>query len=226
MGQTNSASSESLHNKIISEIKELIYKYDFWTNDDICSKLSIVYFDKLIQFKQSDILDASSYIGIAKDTSVNKPELCAKIIVHYRKRIELLSDIKSSLERTYMKIFNSINGPVCQNVSGFVNDFFTCQKINGIWLTDDQYKKLMSMIKRSKNYSELHTHIKNLNHSWKTYIKRLQQIVDIIKKDVDNSMNDQTFKDMQQYVQTTIDKLEKVTEVYYLLIINFTPLKI
>jgi hypothetical protein len=221
MGQKNSVSSESLHNKIMAEIKELIYRYEFWTKDDICSKLSIVYFDKLIQFKQNDILDASSYIGITKDTSVNKIELCAKIIAHYRKRIELLIDIKNSLEKTYTKIFNSIKGPVCQNVNGFVNDFFTCQKINGIWLNEDQYKNLIKMIKRSDRRSELQTHVKNLNRSWKIYIKRLQKTVDIIKKDIDNSMNDKTFEDVVKYTRNTIEKLEKVTDIYYLLIVNF-----
>jgi hypothetical protein len=221
MGQINSVSTESLHNKIMIELKELIYRYEFWTKDDICSKLSIVYFDKLIQFKQNDILDASAYIGIAKDTSVNKIELCAKIIAHYRKRIELLIDIKNSLEKTYTKIFNSMKGPVCQNVNGFVNDFFTCQKIDGIWLNEDQYQNLIKMIKRTDRYSELQTHIKNLNSSWKTYIKRLQKTVDIIKKDIDNSMNDRTFEDVVKYTRDTIDKLEKVTDIYYLLVVNF-----
>lgn len=227
MGQSSSRfQSESLHNKIIEEVKELIYKYDFWTKEDICDKLALVYYDKLIQFKSSDILDASASVGIVYDKKVDdkeidKHELCAKIIDHYRKRIELLNDIKTAVEEGYLKLLRAQKGPICKNADKYVGDFLECQKIKGVWLNEDQYGKIVENLKKNGNYDEWKTHIVNLDSSWKKNLQKLSDVIEIIKRDIDNSIDESKFAELKKHTNETIEKIEKMSNIYYLLATNF-----
>jgi hypothetical protein len=56
--------SHRLYNDIKTTVKSLIYKYSQWTHDDICDKLSIVYYDKLIKFGKDELTNASLSIAL------------------------------------------------------------------------------------------------------------------------------------------------------------------
>src|ERR1700744_1942450 len=105
-GSINNNNSVNLYDNIRKQVSDLIYKYEFWTNNEICDKLTIVYYDKLIQFPKTDLLDASSYIGIKNDIDkkIDKAELCSKIINHYKNRIDLLKEIMDSVDKSYRRL--------------------------------------------------------------------------------------------------------------------------
>ena len=64
--QTRQYNNGSLYEKIRETLKDLVYKYDFWTKDEVCNKLTLVYNDKLLQYKKEDLQDVSISIGIIK----------------------------------------------------------------------------------------------------------------------------------------------------------------
>ena len=162
--------SDVLYNKIRDEIKDLTRKYEFWTDENICDRLSLVYYDKLIQFKKSDLLDASTSIGIKHNNGKESDEICHQIINHYKKRIMLLRQIWLAIDKNRQKILQAKNGPICKNVDKYVGDFFTCEKVNGLWLNEDQYNKIIKRIKALGIYDNWLSYIQGLDNKWKKYM--------------------------------------------------------
>lgn len=221
MGGSYSTGTESLYLKISKEIKDLIYKVKDWENDDACEKLSVVYMNKLLQFEKNDIQDASKYIGINITNAEDKKKMCEKIISHYKQRLELLNKIKKSLEANHSKIHSAVNGPVCRNVQDSVLNLADCKEKNGTWFTQEEYVANIQNIKNNGDYNIFYEHVDSLNKSWRHGLKKLKKIVFKIKKDLEsNSISNAKFNAIKEYTSVVISKMEKLTNVYYLLVIN------
>lgn len=218
MGQ--SQSNQTLYNGIISEINKIITDYSLWTKDDICEKLSIIYYDKLIKFPKDQLKDAGTLIGIKYNSDIDKNDLCIKIINHYRARIELMTDIRDNLIKNYNKISKLSKGDICTNVNEYVDDFFKCDKMNGIWLNDEQYKYHLMKLKNNGKSKERLKYMSELNKEWKTNLESIKNIIKIIKNDKNNDMTDFTFNNLKTESQYILDKLDKIINTYYTFIIN------
>lgn len=224
MGQSSSRfRSKNLYDNIINEVRELLYKYEFWTRDDFCAKMNLVYYDKLIQFKKSELLDTSAIIGIQfeKSEDINKEELCVKIVQHYQKRIDILKTIIEAVERNYEKLNRVTNGPVCKNVDRYITDFFVCQKVSGLWLNEEQIQKLLSELKKIGKYENWYQHIKSLNRAYLKNVEKLQKIIETIKNDVDNSMTDLELSELHKHTDSVVKKMDYIMDIYYLLAVNY-----
>ena len=222
MGNTESKQSSTIHKKITEELANMISEASFWSNDDICNKMSIVYYDKLIQFNRSDIVNESQQIGIKVDVSQDDTKkLCVEIISHYRKRLELLKDIHTAITESYRKLSTVTTGPICKNVDKYVDNFLACQQANGLWVDQDQLKLILKKINKSKRASEYRKHLRNMDSEWIKCISKLQKAMKIIKQDIENKMSDDAIDDIKKYCQHSIEKMNKIIDVYHLLISNF-----
>lgn len=223
MGNTSSLlpkNGESLYQSIKKEINNIIHEYKFWTDRRICDKITFVYQNKLIQFKKEDLLDASMSIGIKQDKEVDKVTICNKIIKHYRARIELLQRVWESVNKLYKKIYLSKNGPVCQSVDKFIDNFFTCKEYNGIWIDEEQYQSALSNMNKHNLNKDQKFYIKNLNTLWINSMKKLHKYIIIIKNDINNSIDDESFDQLKESILSIIKKMNYLSDIYYLLIIN------
>lgn len=216
-------SSCSLYSNIKHTIKELIFQYELWTQDDICDKLCLIYYNKLIKFNKSDLLNASTAIGIKSsfDNNFDKKKLCTAIINHYKKRIFLLNKICNAVDKGYQQINRAQKGYVCVGTKQYVDDLIVCQKINGLWIDESQYKKIIQNIKNNGGYDRWYSYIQNMDATWKKYTQKLLNIIIKIKKDVDNSINDELFSQIEEEVDLIIKKMNYLTDIYYLLAINY-----
>lgn len=222
MGQTPSHyTSNNLYAKIQNEIRHMIYNYQIWTDDKICDKLETIYHDKLITFNKSDILNATMSIGLKHETDVPKDELCHRIIIHYKKRLDILIKIKNALEKSYDQILSVTSGNVCRNVDEYVGDFFTCAQKNGLWLNEEQYQAKLKQIKQTAEHNLWIKYVTGLDKNWKKYINKLNKIITVIKNDVDNNMSDASFDELNKHTDEVIRKMKYVCDIYCLIIINF-----
>lgn len=218
-------SPNKLYNDIKTAVKSLIYKYEQWTNDDICDKLTVIYYDKLIRFPKDTITEASTAIGISaydNITDKEKGEMCVKIIDHYKKRVDLLKKIIGAIDICYTKIEKSKKGNVCRKAKEYIDDFMICQKIGGIWTDEVQYKNIVDNIKRCGRYDEWIDFIYNMEDQWAKYNQKLLEIVNKIKKDIDNSMDAEIFDQLVDETNLIIKKMHYIVDIYYLLAINYS----
>jgi hypothetical protein len=220
MGSNLTKPHNTLYNKIREEVRTLIFKYDFWTHEDICDKLTLVYYDKLIQFKKSDLLDASAYIGIKHD-GLEREELCEQIIQHYKKRIDLLKLIWDAVDRGHQRVTQAREGPICRNVNKYVDEFFECEKMQGLWLNKEQYNQIINRLKELNIYGNWISHIQGLENKWKKYMSYLYKVIKSIRDDVDNTMDDDMFEELRKTSRLVITKMDYVCDIYYLLTINY-----
>jgi hypothetical protein len=223
MGNSSSLipnNGENLYNLIKKEINDLVYKYEFWTDNRICDKLTFIYHDKLIQFRKEDLLNASVSIGIKQDIETDKNKMCNKIIFHYKDRITLLQKIWDAVHKGYKRIYMSKKGPVCQNVNKFVDNFFTCKEYKGLWLSEEQYKTVLENLKKYNLNNDQIKYIKDLNKFWIKCMKKLYNSIIIIKEDINNSIDNDSFIQLRDNINIVIKKMNYVSDIYYLLIIN------
>lgn len=218
---SNINNSERTFLEIQKTIRDLIYDYDLWTNEEICKNLEIVYFDKLIKFNQGDLVDISAAIGYGYKKEVCKEDLCKLIITHYKKRINLLKIILKSIEQTRDKLFRAKTGPVCKGVDDPIEDFLTCTKIPySLWIDQKQYQKILVNLKNDKRYEIWKFWINKLDKTYYLSLKKLLRIIKKIKQDVNNSMNEEEFNELENYTKFVLEDLSTLTDIYYLLAIN------
>lgn len=226
MGSNNSCLNDksiNLYNNLKKTIKDMIYTQKFWADEGLCDKMVIVYYDKLIQYNKSDLVNVSMAIGIKPDQSdkINKNELCLKIVNHYKKRIDLMSHILNSITDIYNKIIHVQKGAVCQGVNDYVDDFYRCRKMNGIWLDENQYNKMIEKLKIINLYDGWYEHITIMNTKWFESMNKLDEYITIIKKDIDNAMDDELFNELSEKVNLTIKKMNRIVDIHYLLAVNY-----
>ena len=223
MGNTSVKVSQDLYSHIKQTVTDLVYKYKFWTDEGICDKLSVVYYDKLIQFQKLDLLDASAAIGIKYDQAdnVEKGKLCSNIINHFQKRINLLEEIWEAVDKGYRRVNHAKSGPICRNVDAYVEDFFTCKKYNGLWLNQEQYADIINRLKELNIHDNWLKHISDLDRKWQKYMKILLKSIDIIKEDINNSMDDETFTELEVATRAIIKKMNYICDIHYLLVTNY-----
>lgn len=213
---------KKLYNQIQNTVKEIIYKYQFWTDPNICDKLSVVYYDKLIKFHKDNLLDISAAIGIKHESDVPNDKLCTTIIDHFKNRINFLKTILLAIDRGQRRIVRATKGPICRNVDAFVEDFFTCQQYSGLWISQDQYKHIVQHLKEKGRYDGYKSHFDMLEKKYCFYLRKLLKVIDIIKKDIDNTITDNEFDKIRDFSMEIIKKMDIICDIAYLLIINFS----
>jgi hypothetical protein len=214
--------SFDIYDKLQMDIDNLIYKHQFWTDERVCKKLEVMYGNDILQITRSDILNISARIGIKYDKTDETNILCSKIIQHYSERVKILAYIKIELKKIYRKVLTAQSGPICKKVDGVVDDFFMCNKLNGIWISSEQYANIISNIKLLPSYSIWITHVENLDKSWLKYMKKIKKVVEMIKQDTSNSLDTISLIDLRLYSEETIRKMNYVCDIYCLLLINFS----
>lgn len=218
----NSHCTDNLYRKIRDDIHKLLIDYQFWADDDICDKLEIIYFDKLIKFRKSNLLDVSTAIGYKYDSTIDKQLICKSIIEHYRRRIKLFQKIYDIIEIGRERVNRAHTGPVCRNVNTYVDNFIACEKIpNSLWVNEDEYKNIIKEFKKHNLYEGWNVWIDKLNKTYKKILYKLFNIVNKIKNDIDNSMSDETFTILENYTYDLIKNYDTLSEIYYLLAINY-----
>lgn len=217
MGNKNT----NLYNTIQTEVNNLITSYQFWTNNELCSSIEPVYYDKLLKFDKTDLINTSTIIGIKFSNSIDKNQLCKQIIEHFKDRIVLLKRIYEAIDKVKRKIDRVKSGPVCKNVDGYIEDFITCQKYNGLWINKEQYEEIIKNLSKTKLFNEHLTYVYKLEDKWKSSMNHLYNIIMILKKDTNNAISDDDFIKLRDNAELVIEKLHYITDIYYLLTINY-----
>jgi hypothetical protein len=203
-------------------MKYLLNNYKMWSTPDICNKFEVIYYDKLIKFRKNDILDVSSAIGYKHDNTVDKKKLCNEIIAHYSRRVKLLQDVEQVLDRGRDRIIRSKRGAICRNVTKDLPTFTQCRSIpDALWLNEEQYQNMIHNMKKTPRFKEWKHWLNRFEDEYFSCLKKIFRCVNDIKNDIDNVMDDIEFDKLELYTRELIDKLDVMTEVYYLLIINF-----
>lgn len=218
---SNINNPDILYEEIQRTIKNLIYEYNVWSSEEMCNNLEIIYYDKLIKFDKSELLDASAAIGYSYNKNVQKGIICQQIIEHYRRRIKLLRDIKFITEKVRDRLYQAKNGPVCKNVDAHVEDFVTCSKIpQALWLDQYQYQKILENIKNDKRFEIWEYWIENLSCCYYQSLNKILNIIIKIKYDVNNSLTEMSFKELEEYTKNVLEDMDVLSEIYYILAIN------
>ena len=222
MGSSSSKiDSDKLYIAIQNTVKDLIIEYEIWSNDKLCDKMDLIFYDKIIKFKKDNLLDVSAAIGYNYNKDYDKKELCKLIINHFKKRIELLNFISKSISNVSDRILKAQKGNICQRVNKEVNDFITCTSIpNALWINKEDYQQIIESFKKDKRYEVWKHWIDNM---YKLYYNSLEELLNIIRKikqDIDNSLSDIEFDELSNNTKKIIEKLDTYSEIYYLLAIN------
>lgn len=221
MGNTTSIMEGSiLESNIKKEVQKIINDYKFWTNTDICKSMELIYYNKLLHFDDSSLLDASMSIGIKADNTVDKKMLCNKIVKHYKRRIDILTKIINAIEMNKTKIMKVTSGDVCRNINGYVENELDCEKNKGTWYDKDKYSKKLKEIRNSDKYDDWVKYMSKLKEKNYQYLKLLFDIVKKIKNDINKPSNDSSFDVIEKYALNTIDKMNSICDVVYLILIN------
>jgi hypothetical protein len=225
MSNIRNSSTTTLYNKIITTVKQLCDKYNEWpteSTDNFCDKLSVVHFDTLIKFHKNDLLDASTAIGITyDDTKYKKKDVCAAIINHYKERLILLKNIRECVELNYKKLLQAEIGPICRNLSSYVENPMECAQYEGTWRTADEYKIDIKKFKEEKCYNRWKHYLDIFDTKYTEYLERFFKIINIIFEDVENSMSDSEFEQLKSDANDSIKKMNYVCEILYLIIVNY-----
>jgi hypothetical protein len=132
--------------------------------------------------------------------------------------MEMLIKIKSALETIYSKIARTRSGPVCRNVDQYVDDFFECKKMNGLWVDEEQYQLIIKKIKQTPNYKTWISHVEYLDKNWKKYLTKLNTVIKVLKS---NRLSEPAFDELNRHTNEVIRKMGYVCDIYCLLITNF-----
>lgn len=218
--------SSNNHDKLYTEIKDtlkrLLIDYQFWTDENVCKKFEVIYYDKLIKFRKSELLDVSSAIGYKHNGPVDKEKICKEIITHFKKRVELLSEICVVLDRSRDRLIRARRGPVCRNVNVKMDNFLMCNSIpNSLWLTEEEYQNMIKNLKKFDRYKDWEKWMDKLEDIYFDYLKKIFDVIKKIRDDIDNTMNDTEFSKLDMYARELIARLDKLTETYFLLVINY-----
>jgi hypothetical protein len=222
MGQMKSKSIK--HNKVAEELEKDIMKmmteYKIWADINICQKLEVIYYDKIIKFHQKDLLDISSGIGLVYNDKIDKEELCKIIIQNFKIRIEILKLIYETILYSKEKLNRLYNGPVCKKVDKYIDDFINCNNNNGEWVTE--YKQLLKQIDQSENLGKYNKHKRDYLKTHEEYIKELTDTFKKLKDDIGHTMNIKDLLEIKNKTLQSIRGFKHLTSVLYLLMVNFS----
>jgi len=95
----NSILPSELSHKIRDIASELsnLYTYKF-IDSDFCNSIELIYQNQLIPYKNSDLLNTASELGVVANVPKLKNNVCQSIINHYKKRLQMISYILATLE--------------------------------------------------------------------------------------------------------------------------------
>ena len=228
----NYESNEFLYNKIKSKIRKLLKNYEVWSNEEICNKLEIVYYDKLIKFNKSDLMGVSNMIGLSHNNDADKRKICRDIVEHYSYKIKILRKINNTLNKAYNRLDRSKNGPVCKNVGAYmdksnpisdIGNILQCTKIkNSLWINEHEYKIIIDKMKKYDLYKGWEHWIIKLEKLYNEHLIKLLNIVEKIELDIDNKMKEYEFKKFIEHIDRIIYKFDKMSEIYYILAVNYS----
>ena len=211
---------KTLSQSLESDIDELLGSYSYWKNEDICERFEVIYYDKIIKFHQSDLLETSTAIGITPDDEYDREELCNRIIENYKLRAEIVQIILDGVMHGKNMIEHAKRGPVCRNIDKYVSDPINCDTNKGIWLSSSSYNELLTRAQKNKQYSKWMDHFKNMEGKYKHYFYKLSKIFYKIKDNDDNTLTKEQLISMRDTCQSTIKKMSQILEILYLLTIS------
>jgi len=208
---------KTLSHNLESDIDELMASYSYWKSADICERLEVVYYDKIIKFHQSDLLETSTAVGIVPDNDFNREELCNRIIENYKLRAEILKIILDGISHGKNMIDRAKKGPICRNIDKFVSDPINCDTNKGIWITSASYGELLKKAHRDKRYSKWVEHFKNMEIKYKHYFYKLSKIFYKIKDNDENTLTQEQLVSIRDNCQVTVKKMSQIVEILFLL---------
>lgn len=220
MGSTFSslASNDIIMYNIKNTVNELMNDYEIWANDQLCNNFELIYNGKLITLSDVQLKGIIAMIGYNNSENLSKDDLCQIIINHYKRKIELLKSINETIDKCNNMIHRAKNGKYCLNVNTFIDDFYTCNQIDGaIWIDKDEYKIIIHKLKKQDRLKGMLIWIEGLDGKYNESVKKLTGIIDMIKKDVDES----EFKIIEAHTYKTLEYMVLICEIYYLLAINY-----
>jgi hypothetical protein len=221
MGNGNSVPSNiNSQNNLIQEIhaiaRELSETYKRkYMNPKFCTSIALIYNDKLMNYRKTDLNNVSMTLGVIADTPGQKQQLCEVIVKHYTDRLNLISAIQHSLNFCSNRIFAMSTGPRCEGHPE-IFDQPACSKNGGRWIG--------YIVTPDANVTENQQWFNYLSHMQSTYMQGLARLLDIMKqlRDFDQDINDERLKALGQETENLIDSMQKTCSQIYKLMLT-TP---
>lgn len=211
----------TMHDKIEEELNKLKNEYEYWTFEEICPDIEILYEDKLMKLEKNKIDGIAGAIGIRKKDNIPKEELCKKIICHFKKQIKLIDYILKGINMCKDMTFKVNNGGVCIGIDSYIKTIEECDKYEGTWFTEESYKQLINAIKKDPKYKKYTMIISKLKSEYTKYLNKVKVIVNNLRSGV-YTMKYKQFKDFYNYSKETVRRMVYICEIYYLMAINLS----
>ena len=201
-------STESINNIV----KELLERYDTtYLAPDACSKMTLLYKNKLNQFKRYELDGVAYELGISADEEqpLMKTQLCEKIVNHYQLRKNMVLSIQNGIRSCSNRIFALTSGPICEN---HPEVFYKtqCESQGSIWKTDNRPPA-------GEGNAEWFANLTALQNA---YLNGLQQLMGILIKlknsnTTDNIIKDEELKALAKQTSEIVDSMSELCKNLY-----------
>jgi hypothetical protein len=121
-------------------------------------------------------------------------------------------------------IFKVNNGGVCIGIDSYIKTIEDCDKYEGIWFTDESYKRLIFAMKKDPKYKKYTMIVNNLKSEYTKYLNKVKIIVEKLSSGI-YTMKYKQFKDFYNYSKETVRRMVYICEIYYLMSINLSLIK-
>ncbi len=184
-----------------------------------CTTLSLIYNDRLMNYRKQELLGVSTTLGLAVDQPALKQQICDSIVKHYTDRLNLIAVIQQSTSFCSDRIYGLTSGPVCTG-NPEIFDEAACKKNGGRW---DPY-----IVSPDNTIIENKQWFNYVDHMQDMYIKSMSRMYDILRqlKDFDQDITDERLKTISDEVKGLISNMTSTCSQMYKLALTtptFTP---
>lgn len=212
--------SNNLYNSIRAEVTELVENYEVWLSKDICDDMVTVYKDNLLTYEVDELNKV--YVMLEdKNPPASKDTICEGIIDNYKKRLDILKHIYSSITDWNYQIQSLNEGRLCRGTSRPHFNIDSCIDNGGVWLDTMAYNNFVSKLKSQKVHSDWRGYIDRLNATHESNMNKIKKIINHMK-DMNNNVSSPDIDTLKEFVDHTIDKIDLTIEIYALIIANYT----
>jgi hypothetical protein len=184
-----------------------------------CTTLSLIYNDRLMNYRKQELLGVSTTLGLAVDQPALKQKVCDSIIKHYTDRLNLIAVIQQSTSFCSDRIYALTSGPVCTGNPEIFEEA-ACKKNGGRW---DPY-----IVTPDQSITENKQWFNYIDHMQDIYIKSMARMYDILRqlKDFDQDITDERLSNISTEVKGIISNMTNTCSQMYKLTLTtptYTP---
>lgn len=125
------------YDQLVGNINQLVvdlskhYRSEF-LDAGFCNRVALIFADQLMQYQSQTINGIAVTLGIESPDHSAKLKICAQIVEHYQRRLNLIQAIQQALSFVSERVYAITTGPICAG-SPDTFDPMKCKLEGGIW---------------------------------------------------------------------------------------------